>query len=128
MGGSGGHANRYGRQPLEAVEGFGRRGFGGVKAAAAGLPQETSLPHHRLEVASTMKELIKFIAQALVDQPDQVVVAKEVEGERDVGHRSCKVAKEDLGKVIGKQGRTARAMRTISSHRGLHQDSQALGP
>jgi uncharacterized protein len=60
-----------------------------------------------------MKELIKFIAQALVDQPDQVVV-KEVEGEQ-TSVIELKVAKEDLGKVIGKQGRTARAMRTILS-------------
>ncbi len=60
-----------------------------------------------------MKELIKFIAQALVDQPDQVVV-KEVEGEQ-TSVIELKVAKEDLGKVIGKQGRTARAMRTSLS-------------
>jgi uncharacterized protein len=60
-----------------------------------------------------MKELIKFIAQALVDNPDEVVV-KEVEGEQ-TSVIELKVAKEDLGKVIGKQGRTARAMRTILS-------------
>ena len=60
-----------------------------------------------------MKELIKFIAQALVDNPDQVVV-KEIEGEQ-TSVIELKVAKEDLGKVIGKQGRTARAMRTILS-------------
>ncbi len=60
-----------------------------------------------------MKELVKFIAQALVDNPDQVQV-KEVEGEQ-TSVIELKVAKEDLGKVIGKQGRTARAMRTILS-------------
>jgi len=54
-----------------------------------------------------MKELIKFIAQALVDYPDQVSV-KEIEGEQ-TSVIELKVAKEDLGKVIGKQGRTARA-------------------
>ncbi len=58
-----------------------------------------------------MKELIKFIAQALVDHPDHVQV-KEIEGEQ-TSVIELKVAKEDLGKVIGKQGRTARAMRTI---------------
>jgi hypothetical protein len=58
-----------------------------------------------------MKDLIKFIAEALVDQPDQVSV-KEIEGEQ-TSVIELKVAKEDLGKVIGKQGRTARAMRTI---------------
>ena len=58
-----------------------------------------------------MKELIKFIAEALVDKPNQVEVA-EVEGER-TSVLELKVAKEDLGKIIGKQGRTARALRTI---------------
>ena len=60
-----------------------------------------------------MKELIKYIAQSLVDNPKQVTV--------DVieGHHSSvielKVAKEDLGKVIGKMGKTAQAMRLILS-------------
>jgi len=58
-----------------------------------------------------MKDLIKYIAQALVDNPEQVSVA-EVEGNQ-TSVLELKVAKEDLGKVIGKQGRTARAMRTI---------------
>ncbi len=60
-----------------------------------------------------MKELIYYIAQALVDNPDQVTVS-EVEGNQ-TSVLELKVAKEDLGKVIGKQGRTARAMRTILS-------------
>ncbi|SCY50565.1 MULTISPECIES: KH domain-containing protein [Desulfoluna] len=60
-----------------------------------------------------MKELINYIAQALVDNPDEVVVS-EVEGNQ-TSVLELKVAKEDLGKVIGKQGRTARAMRTILS-------------
>jgi len=60
-----------------------------------------------------MKELIKFMAQALVDHPDQVEVA-EVAGEQ-TSVIELRVAKEDLGKVIGKQGRTAKAMRTILS-------------
>ncbi len=60
-----------------------------------------------------MKELITYIAQALVDAPDQVEVS-EVEGNQ-TSVLELKVAKEDLGKVIGKQGRTARAMRTILS-------------
>jgi len=61
----------------------------------------------------TMKDLIKFMAQALVDRPDQVEVA-EVAGEQ-TSVIELRVAKEDLGKVIGKQGRTAKAMRTILS-------------
>jgi predicted RNA-binding protein YlqC (UPF0109 family) len=60
-----------------------------------------------------MKELIEYIAQALVDHPEQVSVS-EVEGNQ-TSVLELKVAKEDLGKVIGKQGRTARAMRTILS-------------
>jgi predicted RNA-binding protein YlqC (UPF0109 family) len=61
----------------------------------------------------TMKELIKYIAQALVDNPDMVDVS-EVVGEQ-TSVIELRVAKEDLGKVIGKQGRTAKAMRTILS-------------
>lgn len=60
-----------------------------------------------------MKELIYYIAQALVDNPEEVQVS-EVEGNQ-TSVLELKVAKEDLGKVIGKQGRTARAMRTILS-------------
>ncbi|HNS55976.1 MAG TPA: KH domain-containing protein [Smithellaceae bacterium] len=60
-----------------------------------------------------MKELIKFIAQALVDNPDKVEVT-EVVGEQ-TSVIELRVAKEDLGKVIGKQGRTAKAIRTILS-------------
>jgi predicted RNA-binding protein YlqC (UPF0109 family) len=58
-----------------------------------------------------MKNLIEFTAKALVDNPEQVSVS-EVEGNQ-TSVFELKVAKEDLGKVIGKQGRTARAMRTI---------------
>ncbi|MGW8301983.1 MAG: KH domain-containing protein [Desulfobacterales bacterium] len=58
-----------------------------------------------------MKDLISYIAQALVDHPQEVSVV-EVEGNQ-TSVLELKVAKEDLGKVIGKQGRTARAMRTI---------------
>ncbi len=60
-----------------------------------------------------MKELITYIAKALVDKPDEVKVT-EVEGDQ-TSVLELKVAKEDLGKVIGKQGRTARAMRTLLS-------------
>ncbi len=60
-----------------------------------------------------MKELIEYVARALVDNPDQVEVS-EVEGNQ-TSVLELKVAKEDLGKIIGKQGRTARAMRTILS-------------
>ena len=62
---------------------------------------------------SSMKELVTYMAKALVDNPEQVQVS-EIEGEQ-TSVIELKVAKEDLGKVIGKQGRTARAMRTILS-------------
>jgi len=60
-----------------------------------------------------MKELIEYIAKGLVDNPDKVEVS-EVNGDQTCV-LELKVAKEDLGKVIGKQGRSARAMRTILS-------------
>lgn len=60
-----------------------------------------------------MKDLIKYIAQALVDHPEEVSVT-EIEGNQ-TSVLELKVAKDDLGKVIGKQGRTARAMRTLLS-------------
>jgi len=58
-----------------------------------------------------MKDLISVIAKALVDFPEQVEI-NEVEGDKTTV-LELRVAKEDLGKVIGKQGKTARAMRTI---------------
>ncbi len=57
------------------------------------------------------KELVEFIAKSLVDSPDAVSV-QEVQ-EDDATVMELTVAKEDLGKIIGKQGRTARAIRTI---------------
>lgn len=60
-----------------------------------------------------LKHLVEYIATALVDRPDSVEVL-EVEGEQ-TSVLELKVDREDLGKVIGKQGRTARAMRTILS-------------
>ena len=58
-----------------------------------------------------MKDLIAYIAKALVDKPEEVVVT-EIEGQQ-ISVIELKVAKEDMGKVIGKHGRTALAMRTI---------------
>lgn len=60
-----------------------------------------------------MKELIHYIASALVDHPDQIQI-NETEQD-DTVIIELTVAKEDLGKVIGKQGRTARAMRSLLS-------------
>lgn len=62
-------------------------------------------------MAAPLRELVEVMAKALVDKPESVEVT-EVEGEQTTVIE-LKVAKEDLGKVIGKQGRTAQAMRTI---------------
>ena len=64
-----------------------------------------------VEVGSSMRELVEHVAKALVDDMDGVNV-REVEGERTTVIE-LRVAQGDLGKVIGKQGRTARAIRTI---------------
>ena len=60
-----------------------------------------------------MRELVELMAKSLVDKPDEVAVA-EVSGEKTAVFE-LRVASGDLGKVIGKQGNTARAMRTIMS-------------
>ena len=64
-----------------------------------------------------MKELIEMIAKALVDSPDEVVV-NAIDGEQSTV-LELKVAPSDLGKVIGKQGRTARSIRTILGAAGM---------
>jgi predicted RNA-binding protein YlqC (UPF0109 family) len=63
-----------------------------------------------------MKDLILYIVKALVDNPESVVV-EELQGEKTTVIE-LKVAQEDLGKVIGKQGRTARSIRTILNAAG----------
>lgn len=60
-----------------------------------------------------MKELVETLAISLVDDPDQVNV-KEIESERSIVYE-LSVAPEDMGKVIGKKGRIAKAMRTVVS-------------
>ena len=64
-----------------------------------------------------MKELLELIARSLVDHPDEVDI-KEIDGEQTTV-LELKVAREDLGKVIGKQGRTARSIRTILATAGM---------
>ena len=64
-----------------------------------------------------MKEVLELIARSLVDRPDEIEVT-EVEGEKTTV-LELKVATEDLGKVIGKQGRTARSIRTILASSGM---------
>ena len=64
-----------------------------------------------------MKELLELIARALVDHPEQVEVT-EIEGEQTTV-LELRVAPEDLGKVIGKQGRTARSIRILLGSAGM---------
>jgi predicted RNA-binding protein YlqC (UPF0109 family) len=64
-----------------------------------------------------VKELLELIAKSLVDQPEDVAVS-EIEGEQTTV-LELKVAQDDLGKVIGKQGRTARSIRTILAAAGM---------
>ena len=64
-----------------------------------------------------MKELVSEIAKALVDSPDEVSV-KETEGEQ-ITVLELRVAPSDVGKVIGKQGRTARSIRTLLGAAGM---------
>ena len=70
-----------------------------------------------------MQELITFIAKSLVDKPDDVQVT--VTEEDDTILVDLAVAKEDLGKVIGKQGRTARAMRSLLSAAAGKEDKKS---
>ena len=72
----------------------------------------------------SMKMLVEDIARSLVDHPDQVQVS-EVEGEQTTV-LELRVDPADLGKVIGKQGRTARAMRTLLGAAGTKQNKRVL--
>ena len=71
-----------------------------------------------------MKEFIEFIARALVDHPDSVVVA-EVEGEKTTVYE-LRVFQDDLGKVIGRKGQTAKAIRTLISAVSAKKGKRAL--
>ncbi|MBO5486674.1 MAG: KH domain-containing protein [Eubacterium sp.] len=71
-----------------------------------------------------MKELVEVIASALVDNPDEVVVT-ETEDENGIVV-SLKVAPDDMGKVIGKQGRIAKAIRTVVRAAGSKGDKKIM--
>ena len=66
-----------------------------------------------------MKELVEVIAKALVEKPDEVVVTEKVNGRRTV---MLKVAPSDMGKVIGKQGRIAKAIRSVVKAASMKQN------
>ena len=71
-----------------------------------------------------MKELLEVIARNLVDNLDAVTVS-EVKGERSI-ILELKVAPEDMGKVIGKQGRIAKAIRTVVKAAAIHEDKRIV--
>ena len=71
-----------------------------------------------------MKDLIEYMARAIVDYPDKVVVTEEIEEDHIVYH--LKVADSDMGKVIGKQGRIANAMRTLLKVAAIRKSDRAV--
>lgn len=71
-----------------------------------------------------MKELIQFVVENLVDSPDDVSI-KEVQSEKGCVYE-LRVAQDDLGKVIGKQGRTAKAIRTLMNASGTKSGKKAI--
>ena len=71
-----------------------------------------------------MKELVEYLAKGLVDSPDDVVVTEEWDGHRHVLHLD--VAADDMGKVIGRGGRVAEAMRSLLKVAAARQDTRAV--
>ena len=71
-----------------------------------------------------MKELVEVIAKALVDEPDQVVVTEKAEGKTTV--IEVHVSEGDMGKVIGKQGRIAKAIRSVVKAAAAKEDKKVV--
>jgi Predicted RNA-binding protein (contains KH domain) len=71
-----------------------------------------------------MKELVKIIAKSLVDSPDMVQV-NEIAGEQSI-ILELKVAPDDMGKVIGKQGRIAKAIRTVIKAAAIKENKRVV--
>ncbi|HEY5625643.1 MAG TPA: KH domain-containing protein [Dehalococcoidia bacterium] len=71
-----------------------------------------------------MKELIEYMARAIVDNPDDVEVTEEDGGDHIIFH--LKVAEEDMGRVIGKQGRIANAMRALLKVAAIRRDERVV--
>ncbi|HCW53347.1 KH domain-containing protein [Clostridium sp. SM-530-WT-3G] len=71
-----------------------------------------------------MKELVEYLAKSLVDNPDAVTV-NEVDGEQSL-ILELKVAPDDMGKVIGKQGRIAKAIRTVVKAAAVKQHKRVI--
>lgn len=71
-----------------------------------------------------MKELVEVIAKALVENPDEVVISEREEG--NTIYIELKVAPEDMGKVIGRQGRIAKAMRSVVKAAAAREDKKTV--
>ncbi len=71
-----------------------------------------------------MKELIEFIAKSLVEHPEAVVISEEVAEDGSILIKLA-AAQEDMGRIIGKQGRTAKAMRTLLNAKATREDKRA---
>ncbi|MBQ6133278.1 MAG: KH domain-containing protein [Lachnospiraceae bacterium] len=71
-----------------------------------------------------MKELVEVIAKALVDNPDEVKVSEEVSGKTKIVKLS--VARSDMGKVIGRQGRIAKSIRTVVKAAAMRDDEKVI--
>jgi len=76
------------------------------------------------EAPSNIKQLIEYIARSLVENPDEVVVKEEWDGYRFVVHLD--VAESDMGKVIGRGGRVAEAMRSVLKVAAARHDARAV--
>jgi predicted RNA-binding protein YlqC (UPF0109 family) len=72
-----------------------------------------------------MKELIEFIAKALVDNPDAITISEEVAADGTILVQLA-AAQSDMGRIIGKQGRTAKAMRTLLNAKATRENKRAV--
>ncbi len=72
-----------------------------------------------------MKELLEFLARALVENPDEVVVSEFEEGDGDVV-LELEVAEDDLGRVIGRGGRVANALRSVVKAAATHEEKRVM--
>ncbi|TYO96072.1 RNA-binding protein with KH domain [Geothermobacter ehrlichii] len=71
-----------------------------------------------------MKELIEFIAKSLVENPEAITISEE-EGEDGTILIKLAAAQDDMGRIIGKQGRTAKAMRTLLNAKATRENKRA---
>jgi len=72
-----------------------------------------------------MKEMIEHIAKSLVEKPDEIVISEEIAEDGGVLVKLA-AAQEDMGRIIGKQGRNAKAMRTLLNAKATRENRHAL--